>query len=260
MNNTLFFVGTGRCGTHFTAELFSHEKEVTSHHERYPIPETFERYCQWYDLPVDHAGFIDIMRQGINQDLEKKKFSFESSAYLSFSIKELYDQFSSKIVLLTRHPKKMIESYINKGWYDKLFIQGNSELALGLQHGKLAHHTFSRFAPKGAYFDTWNNASRIVKLAWYWKVLNEKTITLGKQIGTENFKVIHIEDFDFNCYLEIAEWIKLKPTLTEKKFLKVRNKKPGKVKYDPITWLDSDLSSYKEICAELGSELGYEIN
>jgi hypothetical protein len=207
MSKILFFVGTGRCGTHFTAKVFNTEKNVASHHERHPLIETFERYVQWYNLPVDHSGFLNLMGKGINEDLDNNTHSIESSAYLSFSMKELSRKFDAKFVLLTRDPKKMVESYIKKGWYSKKYIQEDSNLALGLQDEPLPHHTFSRFAPKDGLFNVWNNEySRSAKLSWYWNALNEKVLEDAVALKDDTFRVQKIEEFDYKVYKNICEF------------------------------------------------------
>jgi hypothetical protein len=98
MNNISFAIGTGRCGTRFLAEVIEKEKEFSSVHERNPLNDTFHRYCKWYSIPIDHEGYLFQKSLEIEADLNKKKFSFESSAFLSLSVIELYERFNAKFI------------------------------------------------------------------------------------------------------------------------------------------------------------------
>lgn len=84
-------VCSGRCGTKFLAELFAMEREVASRRERRPLDDTFHRFCNWYGIPVDEAGFRACKRADIESDFSdhRVRVSFESSAFLSLSLPTL---------------------------------------------------------------------------------------------------------------------------------------------------------------------------
>ena len=112
-----FAIGTGRCGTKFLYKVLDLEPNVASVHERNPLNETFHRYCKWYDIPVDHEGFLHTKEQEIQADLDQFDCSFEASAHLSLSVEELYQRFNAKFILLVRSPHEVVNSYLRKGWY-----------------------------------------------------------------------------------------------------------------------------------------------
>src|SRR5690554_4727562 len=118
MGNVGFAVGTGRCGTKFLSEVLARDPAIASHHERHPFSDTFHRYCRWYRIPVDDAGFIAAKRRAIAEDLTRLPYSFEASAFLSLSLETLHAALGAKIVLMVRRPDRVVTSYLRKGWYE----------------------------------------------------------------------------------------------------------------------------------------------
>ncbi len=110
-----FALGTGRNGTHFVARLFAAEPAVASWHERHPLSDTFQRYCQWNELAVDDAGFLAVKEAGVRDDLQAHELSFEASAYLSMSVAQLQQRFGARFALLVRRPDRMVSSLLAKG-------------------------------------------------------------------------------------------------------------------------------------------------
>src|SRR5262245_47390215 len=113
-----FAVGTGRCGTKFLAEALSRDPDIASHHERHPVSDTFHRYCRWYGVDVDEAGFIAAKRKAIEADLSTHRYSFEASGFLSLSLEALWKAFDARFVIMVRQPDRVVASYLRKGWYE----------------------------------------------------------------------------------------------------------------------------------------------
>ena len=171
-----FVIGTGRCGTHFMFKVLSLESNVSSAHERNPLNECFHRYCKWYKLPVDDEGFLRTKEREIGQDLKDHHFSFESSAYLSLSVQELYDRFGAKFILLVRSPERVVISLLRKGLYEDPIVWADPQLALGYQDLSSFHHFLGRIVPSEEKFLQWNHMSRVGKLAWYWSAVNASVL------------------------------------------------------------------------------------
>ncbi len=230
-----FAVGTGRCGTHLIAELLGRERDVKSCHERDPLTDTFHRYCRWYRLPVDASGYIAYKRRNIESDLEQARISFEASAYVAFAVRDLIEAFDARIIHLVRHPRAVVESYLSKGahlsqvgWYAEPFIQTDPKLALGVQRHTGFHHFLGRIAPMGDEFSSWNAMSRIGKLAWYWRTVNEHVAREAESIANARVMICRLEDLDHEKYLEIASFIGIQASLTERAFARIAKKRPGK--------------------------------
>ena len=169
-----FAVGTGRCGTHFIWRLLAGEPSVAAWHEhqRNRMNEAFHKYCQWHRLPVDHEGFLYTKEAEIREDLAQYQFWFESSPTLSLSIRELWDRFSAKFILLVRRPDEVVCPLWSKGWYDQPYAKADPEKALGYHKHQKDHHFLTRITPSGSKFETWNKMTRTGKIAWYWNAVN----------------------------------------------------------------------------------------
>lgn len=146
----VFAVGTGRCGTMFLHRLLSRETIVASHHERAPLSDTFHRYCKWYGIPVDSAGFLHHKAKEISEDLRVHAVSFEASSYLSLSIEELYSCFDASFILMVRNPLSVAESYYRKGYYAAPYIRNNPSLPPTYQESQHFHHFLGRIVQTAA--------------------------------------------------------------------------------------------------------------
>lgn len=259
-NNVGFAVGTGRCGTNFLAKLLELEPYVKSTHERKALNETFHRYCKWYNLPVDHEGFLNTKKIEILEDLRQNNYSFEASAFLSVSIKELYERFGAKFILLVRSPEKVINSYLVKGWYQDQFIQKNHNLALGYQKHKSFHHFLGRPAPIGDKFIQWQTMTRVGKLSWYWNELNSRVIHLFEQIPQEHWKIQKLEEFNYQSYIEIVNFLGFQPQVTIQQFESLRSKKPNGFSEIPTIadWIDQEKIEFEKEVQSMAKYFGYE--
>ncbi|BAQ62677.1 hypothetical protein GM3708_3083 [Geminocystis sp. NIES-3708] len=259
-NNVGFAIGTGRCGTNFLAKLLELEPQVKSTHERNALNETFHRYCKWYNLPVDHEGFLNTKQNEIFEDLKKNSYSFEASAFLSVSVKELYERFGAKFILLVRSPEKVINSYLVKGWYEDQFLQKNHNLALGYQKNKSFHHFLGRPAPIGEKFMQWQTMTRVGKLAWYWNELNSRVINLFEQIPQEYWKIQTLEEFNYQSYIEIANFFGFQPEVTLKQFENLTNKKPNGFTEVPtiVNWTDQEKIEFEQEVQSMAKYFGYQ--
>ncbi|MBK6264526.1 hypothetical protein JKA74_05705 [Marivirga sp. S37H4] len=255
-----FSIGTGRCGTKFLYELLTHQPNVVSHHERLPMEDSFYRYAEWNSLPIDHTGYFQIKKNAIEEDLGTAQFSFESSAYLSLAVQPLYEYFNAKFIMLVRAPHAVVTSYYKKGWYkDSLFIEDYSK-SPGLQPKmSLQHHSFSRIVPSGDELKNWMKLSRIGKLAWYYKSLNEKILAQLENLPSSQFMVIKLEDLDFNKYLDIADFLSFKNRLSENTFKKVTNKKVNTLSpsHKFYKWTDQEKEEFFEHTKDISGKLGY---
>ena len=128
-----FVIGTGRCGTVFYAKLGELEPHVAASHERFPLNETFHRYCKWYELPVDSEGFLQAKEREIQDDLSRKAFSLEASPHLSLSVVELHERFQAKFILLVRAPHEVVSSFLKKGFYRQPYAVKDPDLAPSYQ-------------------------------------------------------------------------------------------------------------------------------
>lgn len=223
-----FVVGTGRCGTHFIYSLIKHSKEVLAYHEQDSLSDTFLRYVTFYNLPIDTSGCWARKGAIVKKAFDSGKHYFESSAYLSLNIIELNQRFDSKFIFLVRHPKDVINSYFNKGWYENPVVRKNPELPPSVQPGlMLSHHHFGRIVAFGEEGKNWGQLTRVGRIAWYWNHINSQIIKAFGQLPKSQFIKLRLEDFDFPAYLDVCKFLQLDPVLSERKFNRVAASKPN---------------------------------
>ena len=256
-----FAVGTGRSGTHFVAQLFAREPAVASHHERAPLADSFHRYCVWNRLPVDHAGFVASKAAGVAADRALGKLSFEASPFLALSTPVLREAFGARFALLLRRPDRVVNSFLAKGWYESDPARADARLALGYQHaGTRPHHPFSRLAALGDDGARWARLSRVGKLAYFWRRLNEATLRDLSALPEDAVRVLTLERFDWGAYCDLAQFIGLAPTLSRKAFARIASQKPGARGPTPraADWSATEAAEFEAEVAPLAERFGYE--
>ncbi|MCA9245926.1 MAG: hypothetical protein KDA42_02395 [Planctomycetales bacterium] len=254
-----FAVGTGRCGTTFLAEVAAQETHVAATHQRHDLSEAFHRYCKWYGLPVDDAGFVATEEAAIRADLETHAYSLESSGYLSLSLRELHARFDARFALLVRRPDKVVSSYVRKGWYAEPYLRGDASLPLGYQPGYKFHHFLGRIAPQGDEFTAWNKMTQVGKLAWYWRTLNEAVLAQFEQLGGAG-RIAKIEELDHAAYGDLARFLGFEPKISRARFDALVQKKPNARRGAPpvSTWTTREAQEFETQVAPLAERLGYE--
>jgi hypothetical protein len=263
-----FAVGTGRCGTHFLAALMRAEPGVASAHERNRLNESFERYCRWYQLPVDQEGFLFAKEQEIGRDLARRQYSFEASAYLSLSLPALYQRFGARFVVLTREPARFVASCLSKGqdrneilWYERPYVVRDPSLALGYQAASLPNHFFGRIAPTGERFWQWNALTRVGKLAWHWAALNSSISALLRQIPESHWRICQIETLDLPAYQALAAFLGVDSSLRAQDFSALLRRARGARARKPESprWTQTEMDEFEQEAAGVAERLGYPL-
>lgn len=255
-----FAVGTGRCGTYFLYKIFSKEPHIASSHERNVMNEVFHRYCKWYGLSVDDGGFLHTKRLEIEEDLRHHEFSFESSAHLSLSIVELFQEFGAKFVLLVRRPDRVVNSYLHKGWYKETYVRSNPHLALGYQNTRYFHWFLGRIVPSGEEFLKWQQLTRVGKIAWYWSALNEAVLAQFEKIPASHWMIVRLEDLDYEKFQKIGEFLGVRLTVGRDLFTKVAHSRPNKRVGVPTVadWNEQESYEFEQQVAKTAQKFGYE--
>jgi hypothetical protein len=256
-----FAIGTGRCGTHFIARALGREPAVAAHHERHPLGDSFQRWCAWNRLAVDPAGFLATKQAGIREDREAGRISFEASAYLSLAAPLLHEAFGARFVLFVRRPDRVVASYFEKGWYEDGPLRGDPRLPAGYQPGpRQPHQPFSRLAGFGEDGERWARLSRVGKLAYFWRHLNEAVLRDFARLPSEATRVLQLEAFDFAQYREVAHLFGFTPELGRDAFERLAQERPGKRAELPgvASWSGAEVAEFESEVAPLAERLGME--
>lgn len=263
VNRTAFAVGTGRCGTNFVYKLLANEAGIASFHEKNIFAECFHRYAQWYELPIDERAFLQTKQLDIAKGLMHNEFYFEASAPLSHSIDSLYEAFGSKFILLIRDPIKVVDSYLKKGWYELPIDVDDIDKAPGYNSNHLrSHHSFSRIAPRGEHFVTWNRLGRPGKLGWYWAATNQTILESFDRIPKENSLVFRLEDYTYDSYLEMLDFLSRKPSIDRNTFESIVRSKPNHSpdKASAFLWTENDWDEFVSQVESLSYRFGYSLD
>ena len=254
-----FAVGTGRCGTQFLSKVCELETVVSSTHERNRCNETFHRYCKWYGVDVDNAGFLETKRREIKEDLRTASFSFEASSYLSLSLIELYEQFDAKFILLVRSPEKVINSYLRKGWYNTKIVRNNPNLPPSFQESVKPHHFFSRLMPSGNKYIQWSTMSRVGQLAWFWNALNSSILKQFEHIPSSHWSIEKLEELSYGRYLQLAEFIGFQSSVSAEDYNQLVDSRPNSL--DNVrsveTWTAEEIKEFEQEVAPMAQHFGY---
>jgi len=253
-----FAVGTGRCGTHFFFELLKSHQQVDSFHIQDLNGDSFYRFCAWYNLPVDQGALIHQREYWLHQSQEKGKLYFESNPYLSFHLVELHRSLKAKFIFIIRNPVDVVRSHIVKGWYEKDPILSINGSIPGYQYGMPMNHFLGRMIPTGNEFDRWSQLTRVGQLAWMWNTVNLRIWEQLEQIGKENSKLVKIEELNFKQLQGFLDFMGVKKSISESKFLQIKNLKPGKGKTkDTAHWNQKEMQDF-ELETQAGRKLfGY---
>jgi hypothetical protein len=232
---SVFIVGTGKCGETFLNRLFKNNSKIECFDERRPFLQSYYKFIKYNQLNIDSSPFFLEIEKVIKNSNKIKKIYLESSSYLVFHVSELVKKFDAKIIVLIRNPNQVCQDLIEKGWYKKKYYKMGTNTVIGYQglasNPNNRHHNFSRISPNGKYFYKWNTYDRILKVKWYWNEINSELLKQIKILNKKNYKIFKIENFSYNNYLEICEWLKITPNISPIKFSiltnleKLKNKK-----------------------------------
>lgn len=259
MSNVGFAVGTGRCGTKFLAELFGRDPQVAAHHERHAFSDTFHRYCRWYGVAVDEAGFVETKRRAIEEDLRRYCYSFEASAFLSLSIVQLYEGLHAKFVLMVRRPDEVVASYWQKGWYRNPPVLENPALPPTMQNVTMPHHFLGRIMPTGMAFERWSKLTRVGKIAWYWSRLNAELLQQAERLPRGAALLQKLEDLDFATFCTMRDFLGAPKNLNESRFRDVLRRRPNASRpaYTARNWSPLERHEFESEVRDVAERLGY---
>lgn len=258
----VFFIGTGRSGTHFFADLFSSHDDIVSYHtdkhDKHDL-DSFSRFIKWFELPISTKNVIDYRGFYIEKANEKNKMYIEANAYLSFMVQEFYENFNAKLILTTRDPKKVVNSLDNKGWYKN--VKNYDVISPFPDYNFLKlNHSFGRISPKTEdELILWKNYSSIGKNAWFWNSYHKFIFELFENLPSTHKKIIKIEEFDFEEYKNICKFIGTKIQLSQNNFEKIVNNRPEKSKKirGVNEWVEQEKKEFNELTALTRNKLGY---
>ncbi|WP_420318304.1 sulfotransferase [Ekhidna sp.] len=249
IEDPIFFLSTGRCGTEWFSHVISKKKNAIVFHN--PTPNfsiqnkfIYELIQQGVDQSLVHQVSTQVYFTGREQHLRyayktDKRF-IETNNHITFFAHALAKLFpSARFVHLYRHPGDFVTSGMNRGWFD---------------HNKAA--TEKIIVPKD--LSAWSDYSRVQKIGWVWNETN---------LFIEDFKNQHPErtfsyDFtrrEFPALKELCKSLQLDFHDQKLKHWLNTKRNVQKEKHFPShkNWNVADKEALKAICGELSKKYQY---
>lgn len=254
IQNPVFFLSTGRCGTKWFSNLLTHHKELFVLHN--PVPSLAIQSKLAYEifktgnLKNSHLDllqeiFLTGREQHLRYSFKTNKRYIETNNYITFFAPLLIKLFpDAKFVHLYRHPGEFVRSAIRRNYYTK----NNPE-------------NLKRIVPlDGQQKEQWEQFSQIEKTAWLW---NETNLFIEQFKEKKPEKVF---DFNFNelttdhviKLLQFLE-IQINHGIISKSLNKKTNvqKKGNFKKYS--NWEKTKKQELINICNELAAKYNYNL-
>ncbi len=247
MTTSTFAIGTGRCGTHLLAELFERDPGIVVRHEADPEADAYDRYRAWNGRSFDSAALVARKRRAVAAAAAAGASYLEASAYLTLAVAPLFGAMRSRFVGLVRDPAETVASFWVKGWYDSD------------PHPSEPVHAFSRLEP--ADLERWRSLTRIGKLAWFWRALNERMLVELEGLPDDQTMLLRVEDIDVDAYRRVATFMGSVPRLSRLQVEAVLARRPGAgpTRRDPATWSTRERREFRHEVGDLPERLGYSV-
>ncbi len=261
----IFVTGPGRSGTHFMARLFESSGQISAYHlddVGDAVGDSFTLYSRWYGLPVSDAGFLNARGYLIQKAAQEQKRFLESNPIIAFSIDRLFSVLGGKVLIMVRHPRKVVESHYRKGWYDMHPVVQWEGQAPGYMYAhKRNNHFFSRFVPPTpTEFEKWASFTRLGKIAWMWRATYQRIIQQLEALPESRYRFVQLEGLSYLDFAKVMQFIGVTEALSASEFEEISKRRPGKGSDVPIEWTTQDKQIFNEQIAAVSDLFPEEIN
>ena len=247
---SVLVTGVGRSGTHFMAKLFEQSSDFRAMHLDDigdAVGDAYNWFCKWHQPEMAMQNFIQSRLYLAHQSSSYNKRFVESNPMIALMIENLIQPLKAKTIIMLRHPQEVVVSHFQKGWYQQNYEfppQGMPDYPYSHQR---SNHFFSRITPKDLEEqERWKKYDILGKISWMWMAINREILNQveNEQIG-DRVRFVYLNNFGYEEYLSLMEWIACSNPMDEKKFKAVVSSKPGKGKNTekPI-WTEKDKAEF----------------
>ena len=206
----LITIGTGRCGMRWLTRFFARHQNCVGSAERFMDYDAFYRWATWYGVEVDMSGYFEMMRRAANADLREADVTIYTGHYLVFTLEKACRELKpTHLIYLIRRPEAVVNSLYVKGWYAGEPLRLQSGIPLGPQPlmAPLISRSLGRIMPKDDYWDEWIGLSRIGKIAWFYRLMNETILRQLGDLRDVDLWTVKLSDLDqnFDYYNVLAD-------------------------------------------------------
>lgn len=215
----------GRAGVEWIADIFDNHQNCIGIVEKFPLEESFYRYCNWYGIKTNHSRMIYLLQNLFIKLWKKYDIIFYGSPWLSANIKFFQTELKpDETWVLFRNKFDNVKSFLNKGWYDKI-EQTEDKILPGLSpNSNFLHHSFSRILPLKNSCPDFYKVGKFGKNSWYWENYNNFILDQTTQNNLK-VKIIKLENLDqnYDYFKNLTNDLSLN-YLSESKFLTIKHK------------------------------------
>ncbi|WP_462248258.1 sulfotransferase [Ekhidna sp.] len=243
IDEPIFFLSTGRCGTEWFTHALKKVKHAVVFHD--PTPNLSVQNKFMYNIhqeaghtPLETAKqiFFAGREQHLRHAYKSKKRYIETNNHITFFAYSLAELFpTAKFIHLYRHPGEFVTSGINRGWF-----QTNEAATEKIISPTSNNH--------------WENFSSVGKISWVWNETNQFIEDFKQTYPNRSFS-FDFSKRDVGELLNLFQFLNIEKSKEElEKALSVK-KNPQIEKHFPSydNWNDEDKNNLMSICEQLSS-------
>jgi hypothetical protein len=238
----IFFIGGGRSGTTFIANIIKKSKNSSSFHEsagdRIACIDSYYNNLNFKQYMEGYRSFLIFFRIL----LSSKKIYSESNSYLRYSTDILKSLYRPVIFHLVRDGRLVVRSMMNRNTFTK---QDRSHSGL--------------ICPKknDRFYNSWSNMSRFQKICWYWANINNSLIK--NQLKTVKFEKLISSYEYFQLIIETECKIKIPYKIWKNEISIPKNISKSYHFPEWHYWSLEERCKFLEICGPTMEKLGYPL-
>ncbi len=249
IQNPIFILSTGRCGTEWFTHVLNKSKETVVFHNPNPNLSVQNKFMYQLiksgnDLHNDVA--IQLLfagrEQHFRQAYKTEKRYVETNNHITFFAYGLTKLFpTAKFIHLYRHPGGFVTSGLNRGWFD--YNDSATEKIIS----PISH-------------EDWESYSKVEKISWAWNETNSFIESFKSEYSNSVFSY----DFskrDPQQLIELFDFLDIRVSSRYLiKNLSAKRNTQQKQSY-PLyeKWNQKDREGLKAICRELSEKYDYEL-
>jgi len=255
LDRPVFFLSTGRTGTKWFADLFSHDREIKAFHA--PSPDLAMQNLFAYGLQQDSQ----LGKRQVNEILGNiflagretyLRYSYkcmrrylETNNHITFfapALAELLPQ--ARFIHVYRHPGDFVSSGLKRDWYRG---EGKDVRQIVPLHGKDK--------------EAWSGYHRISKISWLWKETNSFIETFKESLPEERFLSFDFSTMDSDSLMEVVRFTGsgIKEKQIRKKIDRRLNDQHFNSSERYSNWPDKDKQLVVDICGPLAEKYQYSL-
>ncbi len=253
----VFFLSTGRCGTKWFSELLSKDSSFSIFHQ--PEPSLAMQSKMAYKLFKERDGNptateISLVREllwsarenHLRYTYKTGKRYVETNNYITFFAPFLLEMFPDALFIhLIRHPGDFVRSGVNRRYYTG---EDSDDM--------------KRIEPlSGSFHKEWPLFGQVAKTAWLWRETNDFILQFLERIPENQYRSFNFNHLDSLFIQDLLSFIGSSISLRKVKRLipKKINAQGSTLSKEFKDWSKEDKKVVSDITGEIAGKLGYSL-